>query len=259
MPLGITVVRSDRKEIAGEMGSTRELPELVSLTAVPVEGSIPEAEDLKLIRLQMLGAGDWGIPADNFRQKFDNSKVTITREDIPKATYSLPTRDPLMEEHLTSSRFIRSDNPEIVKTAREIVGNETDPVKAAQLINTWVYKNLRKVPTPAVPDAHTVLLSRQGDCNEHAVLAVSLARAVGLPARIAVGLVYSGEGFYYHAWVVYWAGKTWFTGDPLMNEMPAGPTHITLLYGDVDKHVNVISFLGKLKLKVLETKTMRSG
>lgn len=259
MPLGITVVRSDRKEIAAEMGGTRELPELVSLTAVPVSGSIPEAEDLKLVRLQVLGTGDWWIPADDFRQKFDNSEVTITREHVPEATYSLPNKDPRMEEYLTSSRFIRADNPEIVKTAREIVGKETDPVKAAQLINKWVYKNLRKVPTPAVPDAHTVLLSRQGDCNEHAVLAVSLARAVGIPAKIAVGLVYSGEGFYYHAWVAYWAGKTWFTGDPLMNEMPAGPTHLTLLYGDVDKHVNVISFLGRLKLKVLETKTTRSS
>ncbi len=259
MPLGITVVRSDRKEIANEMSGTRELPELVSLTAVPVEGSIPEAEDLQVVRLKVQGTGDWGIPADDFRQKYHESEVTITREDIPKATYSLPNKDPGMESYLTSSRFIRSDNEEIVRTAREIVGNEKDPVKAAELINKWVYKNLKKVPTPAVPDAHTVLLSRQGDCNEHAVLAVSLARAVGLPAKIAVGLVYSGEGFYYHAWVAYWAGKTWFTGDPLMNQMPVGPTHVTLLYGDVDKHANVISFLGRLKLKVLETKTRRAG
>ncbi len=259
MPLGITVVRSNRNEIANEMSGTRDLPELVSLTAVPVEGTVPESEDLKLVRLKVLGASSWGIPADSFRQQFNNSEVTITREDIPEASYSLPNRDPKIEEYLLSSTFICSDNPKIIKTAREIVGKETDPVRAAKLINTWVYKNLRKVPTPAVPDAHTVLLSRKGDCNEHAILAAALARAVGLPAKIAVGLVYSGGGFYYHAWVAYWAGKTWFTGDPLMNEMPAGPTHVTLLYGDVDKHVNVISFLGRLKLKVLETRTRKSG
>jgi hypothetical protein len=34
--------------------------------------------------------------------------------------------------------------------------------------------------------------------------------------------------------------------------MPVGPSYVTLLYGDVDKHVNVISFLGQLKLKVVE-------
>jgi transglutaminase-like putative cysteine protease len=132
------------------------------------------------------------------------------------------------------------------------VGNEKDPIRAARLINKWVHDNLKKVPTPAVPDAVSVLNHKQGDCNEHAVLAVSLARAVGLPAQIAVGLVYSLDGFYYHAWVTYWAGDRWFTGDPLMGTMPIDPTHIALLYGDVDKHLNLISFLGQLKLKVLE-------
>jgi hypothetical protein len=259
MPLGITVVRSDRKEIAAEMSGTRELPELVSLTSVPVEGTVPDAQDLKLLRLQVQGTGDWYIPGDNFRQKSDNSQVTVIPEKIPKATYTLPYKKPDMEEYLKPSRFIRSDNPEVIRMAQEIVGDERDPVKAAKLINQWVYKNLRKVPTPAIPDAHTVLLSRQGDCNEHAILAASFARAVGLPAKVAVGLVYSGDGFYYHAWVAYWAGKTWFTGDPLMNLMPVGATHITLLYGDVDKHVNVVSFLGRLKLKVLETKTTGSS
>ena len=142
--------------------------------------------------------------------------------------------------------------PEIIKKAKAIVGDEKDPVKAARLINSWVSKNLKKVPTPSVPDAYAVLKTLQGDCNEHAVLAVSLARAIGLPARIAVGLVHLEDGFYYHAWATYWGGQNWFTGDPMMGILPVNPTYITLLYGDVDKHLNVISFLGRLKLKVLD-------
>jgi transglutaminase-like putative cysteine protease len=157
-----------------------------------------------------------------------------------------------MEEYLIATRFIRSDSDAIINKAKEIVGGEKDPVKAAVLINKWVFNYLKKVPTPSVPDAYTVLQTKQGDCNEHAVLAVALARSVGLPAQIAVGLIHADDGFYYHAWAVYWAGKKWFTGDPLMNRLPVGPSYVTLLYGDVDKHVNVVSFLGQLKLKVLE-------
>jgi transglutaminase-like putative cysteine protease len=71
---------------------------------------------------------------------------------------------------------------------------------------------------------------------------------------MVVGLVYMNDGFYYHAWVQYWPGKRWFTGDPLMNQLPADPTHIALLYGDVEKHVNVITFLGRIKLYVSEAK-----
>ncbi len=252
MPLGIIVVRSTKEEIAKEMAGSRELPELVSLTAVPVEGSIPETGNLSVVRLRVEGSGTWSIPSDGFRQKFQDSELIITKEKVPKASYSLPYATGEMQEHLIHTRFIRSDDPDVVKKAREIAGDEKDPVKVARLINSWVHKNIRKVPTPAVPDAAIVLQTRQGDCNEHAVLAAALARAVGLPARIAVGLVYSGGGFYYHAWVTYWAGNTWFSGDPLMDRMPVDPSYVTLLYGDVDKHVNVVSFLGRLKLKVLE-------
>jgi hypothetical protein len=253
MPLGITVIRSDRSEIAKEMKGLRDLPDVVSMTAVPVDGSISEDDKLKFVRLNVQGDQAWDIPSDGFRQTLRGSELTITREEPPKSGYSLPCADPKMEEHLAPSRFLRSDNSEVIKTAKAIVGNEKDPVKAAQLINSWVSNNLKKAPTPSVPDAYTILQTMQGDCNEHAVLAASLARAVGLPARIAVGLVHMGDAFYYHAWVAYWGGQNWFTGDPMMNLLPVNPTHITLLYGDVDKHLNVISFLGRLKLKVLES------
>lgn len=253
MPLGITVVRSDKQEVARETVGARDLPEMMALAAVPVEGSIPEGPDLNVVRLRVEGAVKWTIPNDGFRQKVSGTEITLTRERLPQATYALPSKDPRMEEHLSATRFIRSDDPLVMQKAREIVGEEKDPVAAARLINTWVYSHLKKVPTPSVPDAVIILQSAQGDCNEHAVLAAALARAVGLPARIAVGLVYSGDGFYYHAWVTYWSGTTWFTADPLMNRLPVTPSYVTLLYGDVDKHVNVISFLGRLKITILGT------
>ena len=43
-----------------------------------------------------------------------------------------------------------------------------------------------------LPDATAaeVARSREGDCTEHAVLLAALARARGIPARVAMGLVY---------------------------------------------------------------------
>ena len=59
-----------------------------------------------------------------------------------------------------------------------------------------------------------MLRTKVGDCNEHTALYVAMARALGIPARIAVGLVYIHGAFYYHAWPeVYldggqgWAGQ----------------------------------------------------
>ncbi len=252
MPLNITVTRSDQAEIAREMRLTRDLPEMIGLTAVPVEGMIPESPDLKLLRMKIIGGNPSSFPSDGFRQTTNNEEITIRSEQIPQPTFELPYTGKDMADFLAPSRFIRSDNAEIIKMARTIIGNEKDPLKAARLINDWVFKNIKKVPTPAVPDAYSVLHSRQGDCNEHAVLAVSLARAVGLPSKMAVGLVHGDDGFLYHAWVAYWAGNQWFTGDPLTGKMHLPSTYITLMYGDVDKHLNVLEFLGKLRFKVLE-------
>jgi transglutaminase-like putative cysteine protease len=50
---------------------------------------------------------------------------------------------------------------------------------------------LDKKPTVSLPSAREVLRTKVGDCNEHTALYVAMARAAGLPARIAVGLAYS--------------------------------------------------------------------
>ena len=252
LPLGITVTRATKEEIKTAMAGIRDLPEMMGLASVPVEGNIPEPRSLKHLKLRIVKGGDLRISSDTFRQKKDNTEIEVNRERLPKSTYTLPNMDSNLEQYLTASMFIRSDHQDIIDKAKEIVGDEKDPVKAAQLINTWVYKNLRKIPTPSVPDALSVLYNRQGDCNEHAVLSVALARAIGLPAKIALGLVFLEDGFYYHAWCTYWAGDKWFTADPLINQLPVDASHVALLYGDVDKHTNVISYLGKLKLKILD-------
>jgi transglutaminase-like putative cysteine protease len=251
MPLDMTVQRADKAEISREMRSMRELPDIISMTAVPVEGDLSKP-DLKQVRLLIQGDKSLMIPDEPPRQTVSDYFVTLKASRLPAASFSLPAKDPKLEQFLGSSRFIRSDHPDIIKKAKEVVGNETDPVKAAGLINSFVHGYLNKTPTPGVPDAYGVLMNKQGDCNEHAVLAVSLARAVGLPSIMVVGLVHMDEGFAYHAWVNYWSGSEWFSGDPLLGTLPIGPLYISLVYGDVDKHVNVISFLGRLRVKVLE-------
>ncbi len=262
LPLGITVVRSDRDEISRQMQTARNLPEMMSMASVPVEGTIPDPATIDMIRLRVQSGVRMGIVPNEARQQVRENageiELVITRETVPEPAYSIPFQHKNMEEFLESSRFIRSDHPDIIARARTVVGDEKDPVKAARLINAWVAGYLEKAPTPAVPDALVVLNTKQGDCNEHAVLAVSLARAVGIPARIALGLVHMNDGFYYHAWVEYWAGNRWVSGDPLINQFPADPLHVTLLYGDVDKHVNVLTFLGRLKLEVIEARKVSS-
>ena len=85
-----------------------------------------------------------------------------------------------------------------------------------------------------------MLRTKVGDCNEHTVLYVAMARALGLPARIAVGLVYLRGAFYYHAWPEVYVAEPdgrglWLPVDPTLNQFPADPTHVRLARGGLDK------------------------
>lgn len=118
---------------------------------------------------------------------------------------------------------------------------------------TWVHEELEKRITVSVPSALEVLETRRGDCNEHTVLYVALARAVGLPARTAAGLVYVDGRFYYHAWPeVYIDG--WVAVDPTFGQFPADAAHLRFTVGGLARQVELIQLVGRLTLEVVDTK-----
>src|SRR5205823_9582341 len=123
---------------------------------------------------------------------------------------------------LAAEAFIESDAPEILAEAAKAVNGVTGTRARADRLTRYVNALLEKKPTVSLPSALEVLRTRVGDCNEHTALYVAMARALGLPARIAVGLVYVRGGFYYHAWpeVYVQEGRgqgRWLPVDPTLN------------------------------------------
>ncbi|MDH3570840.1 MAG: transglutaminase-like domain-containing protein, partial [Gemmatimonadota bacterium] len=146
--------------------------------------------------------------------------------------------------------------PRIQAQARQIMGRTRDPRRAAQLLNDWVHGELAKRVTVSVPSALEVLKTRRGDCNEHTVLYVALARAVGIPARTAAGLVYVDGRFYYHAWPeVYLNG--WVAVDPTFGQFPADASHLRFTVGGLARQVELIQLIGRLELEVIQTRSDR--
>ena len=103
---------------------------------------------------------------------------------------------------------------------------------------------------PSFSNALEVLQSERGDCTEHSVLFVALARALKIPARVAVGVGYwpMGEGFGWHAWAEVQVEGTWFTVDPTWNQVNADATHIKFADGDAMQQARIVMLLGKLKI-----------
>ena len=194
------------------------------------------------------------VPTDETQEETQPGEFSIEAPAAPPSG-SLGDSGALEDAHeyLSGDAFVQVDHPRIKRTAADIVGHETDVWKKAMLIHSWVYENIAKNVVMSVPSALDVLESREGDCNEHTVLYTALARASGIPTRIAVGIVWSQDlkGFYYHAWPEVYAGR-WIWVDPTLGQPIADATHIKLVSGGIQKWPELLGFLGKLKVEVIE-------
>ena len=257
-PLGLITVREseDRAQSLGVPG--RVQTDLLQAAAVvpAMRQRIDEPRDVRLLRLELDGADLSNADLQGAGQTVRGSTVELTD---PQNLQPGPA-DPDIDMYLKPEPLIESDDPEIHAEAEKAIGAETDTRKRAEKLTRYVNALLEKKPTVSLPSAREVLRTKVGDCNEHTALYVAMARSIGIPARIAVGLTYVRGitgAFYYHAWpeVYIQDGPSrgmWLPVDPTLNEFPADATHLRLARGGLDKQAAILPLIGRLKMTVLD-------
>jgi ribosomal protein L31 len=251
---GIVMIRESREKALEEVSGAAKL-DLLSFFAVRPDSAIQNPRELKELKLKVKGLSadeELSISSSTQKAKKINGGVefTITSPDTSKIKRSsMPMSEPC--EFLSSSFYIQTEDPQIKRTSSRIVGDETDAMSAALKLVNWVYRNLRKRATASVPSAVEVLETREGDCNEHAILLAALGRAAGIPTKINVGLVYLNGAFYYHAWNSFFIGGTWVPADATFGQLPADPTHVQLHEGELDEQARVLSVVGEIEIDVI--------
>ncbi len=254
--MGLTAVRSSAASAPENIEGSGDL-DFYEIAAITPDRKISSPREVSYLKVQMKGFEDLTLDLsgwDSGRQRFSPPVMEIIREELPlRAAFERPLNDgdDRFQELLASEFNIESEHEEIIRAAEEIAGSVTDPVEAAGLVQSWVYEHLEKRPVVSIPSALEVLRAKVGDCNEHATLATALLRALGIPARIVVGLVYTRGKFFYHAWSEAYVGE-WISLDPTLNQMPVDATHIKLLEGNLDRQVDLLGVIGKLELRVIE-------
>lgn len=176
----------------------------------------------------------------------------VSLDDFEPAT--LPVQNEEVKHWLRPTMFVQSESPKLMEKAREIVGEETDSLEVTRKLCQWVSENMRNTFSARLTNALEVLDSLEGDCTEHSILFIGLARAIGLPAREVAGLVYvegNQPGFYFHQWAKVWVGK-WIDVDPTFNQPLADVTHIKLAEGDLFNQARLIPIIGNLHITVPE-------
>lgn len=200
-------------------------------------------------------------PIDNIKDDIKSATQTVeqksptelvvtvaARRPGPDKKIQLPVTKPELAAFLKPTDEITSDNPMVTSQAREIAGDDRDAWSVAQKLGDWTYKNLEWKMVARAGAAQT-LATREADCSEFSQLYVSMARSLGLPARIVSGLAYSGSSFGGHAWVEVWVGE-WVELDPTWGTHFVDATHIR----NEARTLLTAAGLNLIDLEVMETR-----
>jgi hypothetical protein len=257
-PMGLITVLETQEQATALAVSNRMREDMLEASAiVPVMGRhiINESRDVELLRLRVTGADLTSPDLQGEGQRVDGDVIELID---PRQITATPTPADL-DRYLQPETFIESDAPEILAEAERAVQGVTGVRARAERLTREVNSLVEKRPTVSLPSALEVLRTKVGDCNEHTVLFVAMARALGIPARISVGVAYVRGAFYYHAWpeVYIDEGKgrgMWLPVDPTFNQFPADATHVRLARGGLDKQTAILPLIGQAKMTVVDVK-----
>ncbi len=251
--LGLEMIPLSKTDALAEIEPANAF-DLLSFFAVRLEKPIEPDVNLTKVVLELKDITAEGLDLSDDYQKMTATSpiiLELVRPDLEKIpVQTIPIKG--QAEYLRPSVYIQCDHPDIIKASEEILAGETDARRAVARLTEGVYRMLRKNPTASLPSALDVLKTKEGDCNEHAILFAALARAAGIPTKIYVGLInLYGDAYWYHAWCAVWLG-TWVPVDPTFNQFPANLYHLKLKEGELSEQAKVLRVVGKLKIEILQ-------
>ena len=103
--------------------------------------------------------------------------------------------------------------------------------------------------------------SKQADCVEHALLFASVCRAMGIPTRIALGMIFNRNKeepeMKFHAWIEFHDGERWVPSDSSDQQFPTSIDRIKVLesnFTDPNPYLDILKVfqsMTELEISVL--------
>lgn len=263
----LVAYRSTKEEATADDGSARYDVGLQSIVPLEQPFANPRGSRRAVYRVELRD----GDPAAAFvvgltqqvRSTGPHTAEIIVASVDPRAAGDAPTEaaaKPTADD-LAPNSLIQSDDPAIVALAARAVGDARQPADAALALEQFVDRHFtdKNYKTP-LASAADVVETHAGDCTEHAVLLAALARASGIPARVAIGLVYSAKekGFAYHMWNEVYLDDRWVPLDATLGEGRVSADHLKLADSDLRDATGVAAFLPvqkvlkRLKIELVE-------
>jgi len=123
--------------------------------------------------------------------------------------------------YLQGSPYIQPDDEEIIQRALDATRNSHTVLQAMKDLTLWTnaYITYDTAYWGSIVPSAEVLANKRGVCDEYTNVYTAMARSLGVPTRVATGIVYTGTQWQRHAWAETLIGDTWVPTDPTFGEI----------------------------------------
>ncbi len=197
-----------------------------------VDRALGAAEKIHALVLRARGKRVEAIPGGpGLASTFDATKRLLTLRIGTK--YAPPVRATPTEirRALTESARYPTRHRVVQALARETVAKGKTAAAKVEALVDFVDEFVMESHTVDPLTVLDILAVQKGDCNEHALLFTTLARAAGIPAREVYGLIYKNDEtrtFGRHVWNEVVIDGVWVPVDPTWDEIELSAGHIRL-------------------------------
>ncbi len=250
---GLFELRAEKESLAKTLSA--QSIDMLQASSIKVDRELGAPGEIESLVLDVSGLAGFRVPTSH-RQRLGKASGQAVRLELTRdrrTEMPTPLSPTERDQFLKPTTSLQAEHPVIQRQAREIIGTELDLLQRADLLQRWVYRNVRQTMAANQTSARDVLASRAGDCTEITMLFVALARAAAIPAREVGGVMYADEGsriFGWHAWAEIHDGHQWVSVDPTWNEFYVDATHIK--FSDDPADLSWVNLLGKIKIKVVK-------
>lgn len=243
---GKTITLRTTKEIA--LRPPGKVPDLFEVQSIKLDRDIPGIHEQKSVVYRITAETDKNLfdkfPRDGRQDAVADGaavELTVTALRSPKPGKADPEPD---AEYLSKSFFVDWAAGKVKQHAAAAVADLPPTAtewEKAKAVEHWVHSNIKAVEfSQAMAPAAEVSKTLSGDCTEYAMLACGMCRALGIPSKTALGLVYAtgrdGKPYLaYHMWFEVYAGGQWLALDGTLGRGSVGPGHIKITDTSWDK------------------------
>jgi hypothetical protein len=194
-------------------------PEVFSRTIAISNVRLPDPRAIRslsvVITQQKAQLGFPEFPTSTQRVRIGGERATI---DVwqPLRPQEAIAGTPPPAEYTAPNAIIASDDPLVVRVAREVTQNDASAYEKSVALQAWTHDHMRFDLGVALTPAAEVIRNRRGTCLAFAVLLASLERAAGIPSRVVYGLVYEESMWGGHAWTESYVDGAWIPFDAAM-------------------------------------------